>query len=45
VVVTARYHSPESLNLNMLKMSESKELRGCMDLKEVTNRRLKKIAF
>jgi hypothetical protein len=29
----------------MLKISESKEFRGCMDLREVTNRRLKKIAF
>jgi len=29
----------------MLKMSESKDLRGCVDLREVTNRGLKKIAF
>jgi hypothetical protein len=29
----------------MLKMSENKELRNCVDFREVKNRVLKKIAF
>jgi len=45
VVATTRNHSPEGLNLNMMKMPESKELRDPIDLIEVTNRRMKKIAF
>jgi hypothetical protein len=45
VIATTKYHSQESLNLNMLEMSESKWLRDFMDLREVTNRKLKKIAF
>jgi hypothetical protein len=45
MAVTTRYHSPEGFNLNMMKMPESKELRDPMDLREVTNRRMKKIAF